>query len=422
MRILISAYCCQPESGSEQGFGWWWVTKCSERHDVTVLTCGAQKDKITAYLRGRDLGIRFVFLRGPKRVSPSGTAYPFERLAQYIWQLRAVRLAKKLMREEHFEVAQHLTVGSWRQPSFLAFGPVPYVFGPTSGSEKVPPTFTRHLGLRGAVWEKLRGVLIFLAHFDPFVRLTLRRASILLAAGPATYRDFLKRYPEKTLTYTRVFPHPCLGQTQAKVEVRRQPTSTFVISSVGQLIPRKGFRLLLQALSDRRLNHAELKLIGDGPERPKLERLARDLMISGRVSFLGQLEQREAFRLVRESDLFVFPSFQDMMGQALSEAMQLGVPCVVLDWSGPAQLAGDNGAYRVKIGTYKKTCSNLADAIALLSRNDALRRRLAEDAQTRIKDLADPDSIAKNMDEIYARAAARPWSEHFHEPPLEVAP
>ena len=51
LKILISAYACDPRAGSEQGFAWWWVHRCAMAHDVTVITCAAQRRAIEAARR-----------------------------------------------------------------------------------------------------------------------------------------------------------------------------------------------------------------------------------------------------------------------------------------------------------------------------------------------------------------------------------
>ena len=338
---------------------------------------------------------------GPRKVSAAGTHYRFERFRQHFWQLRAVRLVRNLQDTESFDVAQHVTIGSWRQPSCLAFCSIPYIFGPTSGSEKIPPGFLRRLGLRGAAWELARSGLIELARWDPLVRRTLRRAARILVVGPATYTEFEARYPHKTIAWTRAYRKGDIAMKWESTYGTSGSAGQFLISWMGRLIPRKGLDILLRALSDPILSDCVVEVIGDGPYRAKYTRLAAKLGIRDRIRFLGHMDQTRAFSILCKSDLFVFTSLQDMMGQALSEAMQLGLPCVVFDRSGPAWLAGSDGAYKVKISTYEETCRNLARTICEIKENDLLRRDLAGRARNRIESLTNAEWRDSEIDALF---------------------
>ena len=103
MKILISAYACAPHSGSDQGVAWWWVTDCAKRHKVSVLTCEAQRESIEAELaHSNDLDISFYYVKGASKVSASGTEYRFERIKVYLWQLKAIRAARRLSKQNDF--------------------------------------------------------------------------------------------------------------------------------------------------------------------------------------------------------------------------------------------------------------------------------------------------------------------------------
>ena len=83
--------------------------------------------------------------------------------------------------------------------------------------------------------------------------------------------------------------------------------------------------------------------IGPDPDDSPYRAMVESLEIGDRVHFHGGQPKDRAFALVKRADVFVFTSLQDMMGQTLSEAMQLGMPVVAMDWSGPSELIGDTG-------------------------------------------------------------------------------
>lgn len=106
-----------------------------------------------------------------------------------------------------------------------------------------------------------------------------------------------------------------------------QGTGNGKILCVGSLIERKGVDLLLQALAKVESNYS-LYLAGDGEEKEKLKELAKNLQISDKVHFLGQLKRAELLKHYADSDLFVFSTREDCFALVILEAMCSGLPIV----------------------------------------------------------------------------------------------
>jgi glycosyltransferase involved in cell wall biosynthesis len=97
--------------------------------------------------------------------------------------------------------------------------------------------------------------------------------------------------------------------------------------AVGRMFPSKGFDVLLQAYAETERN-AQLTLIGDGPEREVLGRLARSLGLNGEVRFRGQQDRGQVLAEMAAADLVVIPSRHETFGLVALEAMALGKPIV----------------------------------------------------------------------------------------------
>src|SRR5262249_8191729 len=90
--------------------------------------------------------------------------------------------------------------------------------------------------------------------------------------------------------------------------VERRPSGrSFVIGYVGRLVPEKGVDVLIRALTNV-LGVWRLEIVGQGPERPALERLARSLNLGERVAFAGQIPSVRMPDFYRELDVLVVPS------------------------------------------------------------------------------------------------------------------
>ncbi|QEC46275.1 glycosyltransferase family 4 protein [Baekduia soli] len=129
-----------------------------------------------------------------------------------------------------------------------------------------------------------------------------------------------------------------LGATTARVvhlgtdltPIARLPPTPAMLVTVGQLIARKRQADVLRAMWILRERRPDLRyrIIGDGPERDVLGRLAAELGLSDRVQLTGRLPHEEAMRQAREASVFVMPSTDEAFGVAYVEAMAAGLPAI----------------------------------------------------------------------------------------------
>jgi glycosyltransferase involved in cell wall biosynthesis len=121
----------------------------------------------------------------------------------------------------------------------------------------------------------------------------------------------------------------------------RAATPTLV--TVGHLVARKRHADVIRALRTLPPDVRYL-IIGDGPERPTLQRLAAELGVAARVEFAGQLDPAAALDRARRAWLFVMPSTEEAFGVAYIEAMAAGVPAIgAAGEPGPAEIAAAGG-------------------------------------------------------------------------------
>jgi len=123
-----------------------------------------------------------------------------------------------------------------------------------------------------------------------------------------------------------------------------------LLVSVAHLVARKRHADVLRAMAVLRDRHPAIRyrVIGDGPERGALERLAADLGVAERVEFAGQLAHPEALRRAREGSVFVLPSVDEAFGVAYVEAMAGGLPAIGCRGEpGPREIAAAGGGIRL---------------------------------------------------------------------------
>jgi teichuronic acid biosynthesis glycosyltransferase TuaC len=124
--------------------------------------------------------------------------------------------------------------------------------------------------------------------------------------------------------------------------LQRRPANPATLVTAAHLVPRKRHADVLRAMWALRDRHPDLRyrVIGDGPERGALERLAGELGLGARVEFTGALPHAEAVRRMHEASVFVMPSTDEAFGVAYVEAMAGGLPAVgALGEPGPEDIA-----------------------------------------------------------------------------------
>ena len=125
---------------------------------------------------------------------------------------------------------------------------------------------------------------------------------------------------------------PNVVDVEAFVANERPPrrAGTTRLLTVAMLSPQKGIEHLLDALAEVRLTRTDftLDLVGDGPSRGKLERLARERLPPGVVTFHGTRSRAEVAAIMARSDVFVLPSIAETFGVVVIEALAAGLPII----------------------------------------------------------------------------------------------
>ncbi|MBA3474636.1 MAG: glycosyltransferase family 4 protein [Rubrobacter sp.] len=143
-----------------------------------------------------------------------------------------------------------------------------------------------------------------------------------------------------------------------------------------RLIKQKNVASLLKVWKSvtEELGRVRLRIVGDGPERENLEKLADALSISGSVTFEGCVTEEQKWALLSRASAFAFPSLQEGFGIALVEAMAAGLPVVAYDLPIFREFLNDGEhGYLVPLDDHRQ----MADRLLKLLRNDSLRREIS---------------------------------------------
>lgn len=158
MRILLSAYSCEPHRGSEPGLGWNTAVELARNHDVWVITKERHRKAIEQELTKRPLErVHFVYHDLPAPIRWLSRDGFLGQIHYYLWQYGVYPAARRLCREIRFDVAYHATFGRFWSPSLFALLPVPFVWGGVGGGEVVSRGMRSCLKWKDRLRECARG-------------------------------------------------------------------------------------------------------------------------------------------------------------------------------------------------------------------------------------------------------------------------
>lgn len=219
---------------------------------------------------------------------------------------------------------------------------------------------------------------------------TARRLDGLTVPSRATAQDVIRTFgvEESRIHLITEGATTFTGTAAGKAAAKRRfgLAGKQVVGFLGRLDPRKNVSLLLRAFAALIDKHprAHLLVIGDGPEKEELERLARSLGLSERVTFAGRVSEADKADALRAMDVFAFPSLMEGFGLAVVEAMAAGAAVVASDRGSLPEVLRD-GKTGLVAGINGP--DEFAAAIGRLLADAKLRGRLAKtgrrDATTR---------------------------------------
>lgn len=212
--------------------------------------------------------------------------------------------------------------------------------------------------------------------------------------------------PERVLVTPNALALDRLEVRTPRADVRRRlgiPADAFVVASAGFLKPWKRVDMVLRAVASQGRGDWWVLVVGDGPERQRLERLADEFGVQ--AIFTGM--QTEIADLLAAADAFAFPSDAlESFGNAAVEAMALGVPTVVL-----ADSPGVAAHIEHEVtGFVAADEQELAATLARLASDRALRSAVGEAGSKAVRAVYTPDRMARAYARLYrtARVANHP--------------
>ena len=278
-----------------------------------------------------------------------------------------------------FDVVHKLTPMSPTLPSPLAKwvkrrSKTPFVLGPLNGGLKWKSEFAAEQAREKEGLSLVRR----LSAKMPYYRSTYASCAAVLAAFQHTIEDLPDAADGRVINFPEVGVDPARFSAPPNQSAGDRKTIIFA----GRLVPYKLPEVLVRAAVENPvLRRHRILIVGDGEERPRLEKMVADHDLGGCVELTGKLPQAEVAKLMRESDIFAFPSIRELGAGVVVEAMGCGLACVVVDYGGPADLIDATRGVKVPIAPTDQLVRSFAAELGNLVADPARLRNLGKAAR-----------------------------------------
>lgn len=401
-RILISAYACEPNKGSEPGVGWNWSVHLAERYEVYVITRLNNKESIEQYLEEHPIEHLHFYYHDCSKIMRKLKKMPNGIFVYYKqWQREILPVARKIVKDEKIELVHHLTFNEFRTPGKLYKLEIPFVWGPIGGGQFYNPVFGRAYFRKTDIMKEY--VRNFINHcyltFSGDIRKVVKNASAILVADQSTDKILPSRRRYIRLLETAYN----LERNPIKTYQERSVTEPLRLLWVGGLWPRKGLKLLIDALGNSDFRNFRLEIIGEGQEKKACEKLVKKYEIQDKVIFSGKLTYQEVNTHYDDADVFVFTSLRDTSGNVVLEAMSHGLPVITLNHHGAGEIVTNETGTLIEVSRYDQIQKDIISAITSYYRDREKIVLQGKAARSRIEKVYSWQHNLEIMTQVYEK-------------------
>lgn len=407
MRVLIVAANISMRMGGEAVLPFHYIREFRARGlDCHALTHARVRDELKASEIWDEARFHFIEDSWPEiAVHKAGKGAPpairdrvFLTAIAALTSARLAKHARSIAGDLSIDTIHQPTPVSPKFPSFLSNMPAPVIIGPMNGDMTFPPAFAKEYG-QGSLGA-VRAARLSSGLMNRLAPGKLEAARILVANERT--RSALPSVIDKSKVELLVENGVDLSLfNPAVAEKPEAPLFVFV----GRLVWLKGVDHLIRAF-ERVPENARLQIIGDGPEKPKLEAIAAKSAAGSRIEFAGFRPQAEIRDILARATALILPSLHECGGAVILEAFACRTTAIATDWGGPQEYVTPSTGYLVAPSSREAFVDGLAAAMNALARDGALAAELGKAAREHVVRNFSWSAKASQMIEIYKTVIA----------------
>lgn len=405
LKILINAYACCPDMGSEPGMAWNWCVNLARYCELYIITEGEFKDKIEGKLKVLPQAKNMHFYYNPvsekvRRMCWNQGDWRFYRYYRQ-WQWKTYEMAKGIIAKVPIDIVHQLNMIGFREPGYLwKIADIPFVWGPIGGMKQFPLAYLQGTTLKMRAFQRLKNVVnVLQIKYSVRVNRALHRADVLVSSIPDSYNAILKYKHLKSV----IIPETgCEWNNSVASHICKDGKSLTLIW-VGKFDFRKQLVLAIRTLSE--LNHKEnIKLwicgIGNEQQVADYKALAEQLNVQDHIIWFGNLSHQAAMEIMSQADLFFFTSVSEDTSTVVLEAISHNLPVLCFDACGFGYVVNEEVGIKVPLSNPRQSVKDFAEKIEYLYAHRDVLTQLSQNCRQRQTELS-WENKAKQMVKLY---------------------
>ena len=407
MNILLGVYACEPNNGSEPEVGWQMVNEIANAMpNDTIYAITKSNNKASIENERYPKNIKFFYYAPPRWLTFWKKGGRGIRTYYYIWLIGAALFLKK--QNLRLDIIHHITfVNDWL-PSFfylLKEENTKFIWGSIGSND--PIDFKFHDNNKMKLKEIVTNILkLFYRNFDPFFHICKAKADCIIGINDNVRNKLKLNLSKSFLSYSAI---AVKKSDVESISIENKKSSLFTVISVGRLVHIKNFKLIILSFSyfiqnNPNLENVKLKIVGDGEDRKKLEKLSQYLKIEKFIEFVGKVSLKEVQEHFTKANLFLFPTLENA-GFVTIEAMSNALPVVAMKYGGPEQFVKNNTQEQLVDPNlkYDDIANELAKRIDLFYKDNDFCERVGMQNRQDILDNFTWEAKAQKMKKLYGK-------------------
>jgi glycosyltransferase involved in cell wall biosynthesis len=405
--ILINAYACAPDMGSEPGMAWNWVINLANYCKVYIITEGEWKLEIEDTILKLPQGKNMVFYYNPvseriRKMCWNQGDWRFYFF--YIkWQKKTLKIANEIIKNNQIDLVHHLNMIGFREPGYLwKIEDKPYIWGPIDAKSAFPIKYLREASLKIKLYLMLKNVITKI-QLKTSVRFhkAVKKADFVVSAS---------KYSVNTLKNYLHYDSVLINETGCYVNLEKEnPKSvnkiSFDILWVGKFDYRKQLGLAIQSIAKLNLPNLKFHIIGDNQNKEGefYLNLAKKLNINNQCIWHGKVSHEIVQNIMQESDLFFFTSVAEGTPHVILEAINNNLPVLCFNTCGQGDIIDEKIGIKIDLTTPSQSIKDFTNRIDYLYHNRNILLDMSKNCNARQQELS-WDKKAQMMVDLYEKA------------------
>lgn len=406
LSILINAYACSPNMGSEPGMAWNWCINLAKHCELHIITEGEFRNKIEEVLPTLPQGKNIHFYYNPvsdeiQKMCWNQGDWRFYKYYKE-WQWKTYLMAKDICQHRHIDILHQLNMIGFREPGYLWKIPnIPFAWGPIGGLKQFPTAYLEGCGLKMKIFNHIKNIInIAQIKYDKRVNKAFNKADLLISSIPDSYRAIKKYKGLESI----IIPETGCFNTQENI-IKNFNDECLHIMWVGKFDFRKQLPLALHILKATHNHSFHLDIYGSGNEIQVLEahKLAKKLGLEQFVTWYGNQPNNIVIEAMKKAHIFLFTSINEDTSTVVLEAVSNQLPVVCFDTCGMGYVINEKVGKKIPLSNPKQSINDFAKVLNELENDRNLLKEMAKNCKERQLELS-WDRKAQQMIELYKQA------------------